>query len=245
MTDPRTPRDPLSEIVVPAAQLPRPRHLFVGIRTSVATTNALSVAVETLARRARDARAELRWVAPTTYHVTLKYLGWAQPEIVPALIDTLEAAIAGTPRFVIRAGKLGGFPTLDAATVLWAGVEISAALTELAGKVDRAMVGLGFPAEARPFVPHITIARTETRVLRDLVLPVSEQMFSETKVDGITLIETETRSQGSVYSDVRKIAFKSAETGPISAGERQRSPLDMDAPHAETDDGWPRGQGPE
>ena len=51
------------------------RRLFIAVRVSVPTSNSLAGAVETLARRAGQASVAVRWVSPTLYHVTLKFLG--------------------------------------------------------------------------------------------------------------------------------------------------------------------------
>src|SRR4051812_35364870 len=65
----------------------RPQSLFVGVRVSGATANALAGAAETLARRGRDAGIEFRWVAPASYHITLKYLGWTRTDAIGAVVD--------------------------------------------------------------------------------------------------------------------------------------------------------------
>ena len=119
--------------------------------------------------------------------------------------------------------------------MVWAGVEDPAALTSLATRIEAACVELGFAAEGRPFQPHVTLGRLkETRVIRDLVLPLSEQMFSESKIDGVTLYESEIKSAGSAYKEIARISFKPA----VSAEKRQTGAVDQDH---ETDDGWPRG----
>ncbi|MBA3540689.1 MAG: RNA 2',3'-cyclic phosphodiesterase [Deltaproteobacteria bacterium] len=243
-----------TEIPVPAYVPPAGKRLFVGIRVSVATTNALAAAVETLVRRAKDAPSvrptDLRWVAPTSYHITLKYLGFTHVETVGAVCDSLDTAVRGVQRFGFRVARLGAFDSLDQARVLWAGVEDDRPLVDLATRIETAMVELGFQPDRRPFKPHVTLARLpETRALRDLVLPSSEQMFSETKVDGVTLFESETKPTGSVHTEIRKITFKPAETAIRSGSERQTPALDLSAPRetqlsSDTDDGWPRGQGP-
>jgi 2'-5' RNA ligase len=215
-------------------------RLFIGIPVSLQTANALAQCVETLARRAKDARIELRWVAPASYHITLKFLGWTRDDAIPAIRDRVAAAIAGTPVLKLRTAKLGAFPSLDKATVLWAGIEDGAALVELATKIDAATTELGFAAETRPFHPHVTLARTrEIRALREVVLPMSEQMFSETKASGVILYESETKSSGSVYKEISRIAFKPAET----AEKRQTGALELGDETDATDDGWPRGHG--
>jgi 2'-5' RNA ligase len=231
------------------------KRLFVGARVSVTVANALAGCAETLARRARDAggdgpRSDLRWVAPINYHVTLAFLGWTGLETIGRVCDALAAAAAGESRMTFRTSRLGAFPSLDHASVLWAGIEDGAGLTGLARSVGEAMAGLGFARDKRPFHPHVTLARLRfPRAIREIVLPMAEQMFGETRIDGMTLFESETKPTGSVYREVQKIAFKPASGGPSEASKRQTDALERGTPGREpddtlTDDGWPRGQGP-
>jgi 2'-5' RNA ligase len=215
------------------------KRLFVGVQVSVATANALARCAEQLARRARDAKLEIKWVSPANYHVTLKFLGWTQNDAVAAVSDRLETALVGAQGFRFRTSRLGAFPSLDKATILWAGIEDPKPLTELAERVERAAAELGYKAETRPFHPHVTLARVrETRLLRDVVLPMSEQMFSETRVDSVILYESETKSSGSVYKEISRIVFKTAEINE----KRQTGALELGDETEQTDDGWPRRQ---
>lgn len=239
------------------APQPSPGHrLFVGLRVSLATANQLARAIEMMSRRTREAGADLRWVPPASLHLTLKFLGWTRHTALDAVRDALERATEGAPRLTFRTARIGAFPSLDKAAVVYAAVEDGAgALAALAARIETAMVELGYPAEPRPFHPHITLARIreprETRVVKDLVLPVAEQMFGDTRVDAVTLFESETKSSGSVYKEISRIDFKQAPTSPPGAAERQTRAVDLVAQHGpserepdDTDDGWPRGQGP-
>jgi 2'-5' RNA ligase len=226
------------------------KRLFVGVRISVAAANTLAGCAETLARRARDAGVDLRWVAPTNYHVTLAFLGWTGIEALGPVRDALATATTGLDRITFRTSRLGAFPSLDKASVLWAGVEDSAPLARLAQAVGEAMAGLGFERDARPYHPHVTIARLgSARAIRDVVLPMAEQMFGDTRLDAVTLFESETKSSGYVYRELEKIAFQRAIRGPSDGEKRQtvaleRGIADREPDEAQTDDGWPRGQGP-
>jgi len=220
------------------------KRLFVGVQVSVATANALARCAEQLSRRARDAKLDIKWVAPASYHVTLKFLGWTQTDAVSAVHDRVEAALVGAQGFRFRTSRLGAFPSLDKASVLWAGIEDPRPLTELAERVERAAIELGYKAEAKPFHPHVTIARLrETRAIREVVLPMSEQMFSESRVDGVTLYESETKSSGSVHKEISRISFKTAETEGRSTFRRQTGALELGDETEQTDDGWPRSGG--
>lgn len=218
------------------------RRLFVGIRVSVQTANALAAAAETLNRRARDAGVDVKWVAPANYHATLKFLGFTREDTIGAVRDALEAALASVSPLKFRTARLGAFPSLDKASVLWAGIDGNV-LDDIAARVEQAMVGIGFAAETRPFHAHVTLGRLrETRPLRDVVLPLSEQMFSDTRADGVTLFESETKPSGSVYRDVYRIAFKTASDRSFDAQKRQTGAVELgDETQTDTDDGWPRG----
>jgi len=232
------------------------KRLFIGARVSVATANALAGAAETLARRSKDAGIDIRWVAPVNYHVTLKFLGHTREAAIAAIVDGLEAATENTPRITFRTTRLGAFPSLEKARVVWAGIEDQGSLSELANRIEAACGRLGY-VEPRPFHAHVTLGRVrETRPLRDVVLPLAEQMFGDTRIDAITLFESETKSNGSVYREVSRIAFKAPQTGRSEGSERQTAALEVDPRHEsravetdpghqeETDDGWPRGQAP-
>ena len=212
------------------------KRLFVGVRVSVQTANALAAAAETLHRRAKDARLDVKWVAPANYHVTLKFLGWTREDAVGAVRDALVEAAAGVQPLKFRTARLGAFPSLDKASVLWAGVD-ERALDDVAARVEQAMIGVGFAAETRPFHAHVTLGRLrETRPVREVVLPLSEQMFSDSRIDGVTLFESETKSSGSVYRELHRVSFKT----PVFDEKRQTGAVELGD---ETDDGWPRGHG--
>ena len=117
------------------------------------------------------------------------------------------------------------------------------------------MTGLGFRPDGRAFHPHVTLGRLrETRALKDLVLPVSEQMFGETRSEAIVLFESERRSStsasGSVYKEICRIDFKPGVQPGLEAAQRQTTAVDLGSPNRpttsaievdDTDDGWPRG----
>lgn len=226
------------------------KRLFVGARISVAAANTLAGCAETLARRAKTAGVDLRWVAPTNYHVTLAFLGWTGIDAIGAVCDALVAATSGLDRLTFRTSRLGAFPSLDKASVLWAGIEDGAPLGRLAQSVGESMFALGFAREASAYHPHVTIARLrEARAIREVVLPMAEQMFGDTRLDAVTLFESETKSSGSVYRELQKISFKRALHASAEGEKRQtvaleRGPADREPDEMQTDDGWPRGQGP-
>jgi RNA 2',3'-cyclic 3'-phosphodiesterase len=232
------------------------KRLFVGVKVSMATVSELAAATETLARRAQLAGLRVRWVAPASHHVTLKFLGWTRPDTVTALADALGKAVAGVPPFSFRTQRLGGFPSLDKASVLWAGIEDrSGSLTRLAEAIDREVAELGFEPERRRFHAHVTLGRLrEPSNVSEVVLPLAEQVFSETRASEVFLFESEMKSNGSEYRSLLKIALETpAEAAKRQTATVQRPSFDAsntaDGPRSSdgssgsdagsgTDDGW-------
>lgn len=231
------------------------KRLFIGIRPSMTTVAQLGEVAETLARRATTAGVPIRWLAPATYHVTMKFLGWARPEAVPAVVEAIRTAATVAP-FTFTTSRLGAFPSRDKASVVWAGVYDCEPMVRLAKALEDACAPLGFARDKRPFHGHVTLGRLrEARVVSDVLLPFAEQVFSETRVQSITLYESITKPAGSEYREVATIDLERApasekrQTGGLettqhdaTSGSSTRAPSPLEG--IDTDDGWPRGQGP-
>lgn len=215
-------------------------RLFVGVPVAPSVAQALAGAAETLARRARNAGLSLSWVPPANYHVTIAFLGAARPEAVSAVRARLVELAAAGRAFRFRAARLGAFPDRGRATVVWAGVEESTGeLARLAEVVAGGMAELGFARDPRPYHPHVTLARLrEPADVSEVALPLSEQVFGESRCDTLTLFNS-VAIQG--CSEYRMEAVAALGT-PKSAPERQTEAVQtapLDASHG-SDDGWDR-----
>lgn len=183
----------------------KPMRLFFGVRVSLATVRALEDQVAELRAHPAADGAAARWVAPATYHVTLKYLGWTRPEVVAALRDRVPVAMKGLRRFTVQCEGLGCFPKPDKARVLWAGVDPEGGrrLTELATRLEQLSTDLGFASETRGFHPHVTLARLRRPgPVADLLAAASEQVYRDSRIDQLILFESQTKPDGSEYRPV-------------------------------------------
>jgi 2'-5' RNA ligase len=235
------------------AEREKARRLFVGAKVSMATVGDLSAAAETLARRAQQGGVRVTWVAPASYHVTLKFLGWTRPDTAEAIGDALQRAVVGIPPFAFRTERLGAFPSVERASVIWAGIDDrSGSLTRLAQAIEREVEALGFQPERRRFHAHVTLGR-----LRDpgdvgqVLLPLSEQVFSETRASEVHLFESVMKSTGSEYTAIAKIALETAsEAAKRQTANVQRPSFDASqgtgsqaASEVGSDDGWGEERG--
>jgi 2'-5' RNA ligase len=95
-----------------------------------------------------------RWTAPENIHLTLVFLGEvAAPALTPIEQELSELNFAP---FQVKLTNMDTFPR---AGVIFAEVEPVRPLLHLQAKVAACMAHCGFAPEARPYHPHITLAR--------------------------------------------------------------------------------------
>jgi RNA 2',3'-cyclic 3'-phosphodiesterase len=129
---------------------------FVAIELGEAARASLRAAIEQLWLAIPSAR----WVDPAGLHLTLAFLGELDDarlaEVAPAVIEAAAAAEA----FTLTIGALGTFGEPRAPRVIWAGVGGALRpLGEIHQRLRAALARRGFALEARPYSPHLTLAR--------------------------------------------------------------------------------------
>jgi RNA 2',3'-cyclic 3'-phosphodiesterase len=108
----------------------------------------------------KNAFPQARWIAPANQHLTLKFLGATPEDRLEDVLRTGATVARGLREAAVSLSKLGVFPSPRRARVLWLGVDDPAGvLAALAQGLSDALEPLGFPAEARAFTPHLTLAR--------------------------------------------------------------------------------------
>ena len=103
----------------------------------------------------------VKWVQPDNIHLSLKFLGEVDDAREGELRGALQQAARSAGRaLVVQVEGFGVFPDFRRPHVLWAGVITDPALELLQHGVEQSFAPLGFPTEARPFRPHVTLGRT-------------------------------------------------------------------------------------
>lgn len=105
-----------------------------------------------------DGVARAHWTPPRQLHLTLRFLG----DVTRNDRETIEQALATVrvkPFFIAVRGA-GRFPPRGRPSVIWAGLEEHPHLHQLRQQIDDSLLAARVRFELRPFVPHITVART-------------------------------------------------------------------------------------
>jgi RNA 2',3'-cyclic 3'-phosphodiesterase len=135
-----------------------------------------------------------RTVPPSNWHLTLRFLGQVLPDRLRVVVDALRDSALGLAS-TARLARVGAFPDLRRARVLWLGPAPGGeqALEELAASVDAALAAAGLPPRDRPFHAHLTLSRLRPpRDLRELAggfrggvdLPVGEVVLFRSVTGG-------------------------------------------------------------
>jgi 2'-5' RNA ligase len=159
----------------------------------------------------------VKCVSPEGIHLTLKFLGNISPDKVADITGVMEQASQGVSPFQLYITEIGAFPNMRLPRVLWVGIK--GELDKLIAwqqRIDSGLVPLGFAKEARPFTPHLTLAR-----LRDNCLPGDKRTFGELVmktrievdykliVNSLNLMRSQLLPGGAVYSRLAEVKLKS------------------------------------
>ncbi|MFV0306636.1 MAG: RNA 2',3'-cyclic phosphodiesterase [Desertimonas sp.] len=146
------------------------------------------VAEELRALRRKDQRG-IRFVPPENWHITLRFLGSADPDAVAGALDAADLPGASAH---LDAGVDLLFDRILAIPV--------DGLTELTGAVESATAGLGTEGPRRRFTGHLTIARCRKGAMMPPAL--GTLVRGSFPVTEIALVESRLRPTGAQYQTV-------------------------------------------
>ncbi|MHB1863362.1 MAG: RNA 2',3'-cyclic phosphodiesterase [Gemmatimonadaceae bacterium] len=130
-------------------------RLFLAINLDESTRAAVHAAAAPL----REAAPQLAWVAEQGLHLTLKFLGEQPAQAVPRIVAAMDAAAVAHAALPTALGDFGAFPNFRRPGVVWIGMDNEPRLELIHHDVETACDALGYPLDARPFRPHVTLAR--------------------------------------------------------------------------------------
>ena len=123
-------------------------RLFTGLEIPAAVADRLAIY--------RGGLFGARWIEPSDYHITLRFIGDVTVGIANEIAECLDDVFLPAPDVAFE--RLDGFGG-DKPRAIIARVQPSPELRDLQADQERRMRRLGLPAETRKFTPHVTLAR--------------------------------------------------------------------------------------
>ncbi|MFN3479373.1 MAG: RNA 2',3'-cyclic phosphodiesterase [Thermodesulfovibrionales bacterium] len=156
---------------------------------------------------------DVKWVPVENLHVTLKFLGHIQMELVAKVKERLYNIVSNFKPFRLRFNGLGFFPDKKRPRVVWIDISDSDVLKYLQEMIEERLAEIGFAREEKGFSPHLTIGRI--RSLRDreklvgIVETIKDREFGIIDVDRVFLMKSDLRPGGAQYSVIAEFLMKS------------------------------------
>lgn len=184
-------------------------RVFVAFDLSIRTVENLVLLQEDLQKPVAQLGAKARWTDAANIHLTLKFIGEVERSLVFRVREVLGEVARRHPLFDTETVGTGCFPNYRTPRIIWAG---SGAGAEVIGRLQADVEGqlgeLGIPKEDRPFFPHVTIGRVQTRKnrvdLEPVLTPYRDTAFGSSQVKDIALYESQLNPSGVVYRVIER-----------------------------------------
>lgn len=183
-----------------AAESPARVRAFFGLPVPESQRAELAEFVAASAKAA----LEFRWTPAANLHLTVRFIGHVERELVEGIADRL--ALISLPAFDLDLGDLGTFRRGRLVRVVWLGLRSGAEPAKaLAAAVDAECVQAGLEGEARPYQAHLTLARARPR--QGATLPPLAELppLSPWRATELVLYSSRLGRTGSVYEPLRVV----------------------------------------
>lgn len=189
---------------------------FLAVELSQELRDKVGALQQELKRRVEsEIKPDVRisWVQPAKIHLTIKFLGDMDEQVIDPLLGAIEQAIVSQPSVIVPLERLGAFPRPQNPRVLWVGPSENwergtegKRVTDLHGAIEQACEGLSFLRETKPFSPHLTLARIKAGEHQvGVALAISGVLdrplsLGSLAVESVVLMRSELNPTGSVYT---------------------------------------------
>ncbi|MCL2648716.1 MAG: RNA 2',3'-cyclic phosphodiesterase [Phycisphaerales bacterium] len=175
-------------------------RLFIAVAPSAEVVEKLAAIQRTLV----DTKADVRWVKTNDYHVTVKFLGEVEEQLLGQLAQRMTKAAAEVPAFELEVEGLSRFPERGPARVIISRViSPDQRMTRLHRLIDSAVGGMGLPMDTRVLVPHLTLGRVNSNHGLNRLLRLLEKhdldFFGSFPVERVVLYQSVQSKCGTKY----------------------------------------------
>jgi 2'-5' RNA ligase len=181
-------------------------------RAFIAADIVPTESLEAVLRELRSTRADLKIVRSELLHVTLKFLGDTDEELVEELVEGIRSTTADIHPFKMRLSGMGAFPSMSNIRVVWVGIEDGGILGDIARRLDERLRALGFERDKKGFKPHLTLARSRSsrniHSVQEVLRRNASTDCGEYPVNSILLKKSVLSPEGPAYSTVAEVPLR-------------------------------------
>ena len=187
-------------------------RLFIAIAVPEEIKAQIQTARDQL--RAGLSPAAVRWTRADQFHLTLRFLGSIQADLVQPLVNELGRLGQSLHPLKLQARGLGFFPNNRAPRVIWAGVQdLEQRLATTQKAVQEMSARFSSEQPERHFNGHITLGRVkhlrreELHDLAGAAKQFADSSFGEWTARQVHLMRSELSAEGAQHRVVAEIPF--------------------------------------
>jgi RNA 2',3'-cyclic 3'-phosphodiesterase len=174
---------------------------------SINLTDDIHQSISKMQNRLDSDAIGIRWTRAENCHLTLKFLGAIQEEIIEPLSNALAKASLTIQPFTAELKGIGQFPSRNPLSVLWIGVDQgNQEMRDLEQSIRKPILESGIKFDKKTFSPHLTIGRGrrgQKAQLNDLD-SYANLSVGTIEVDSFYLMKSVLQQSGPVYNVVKR-----------------------------------------
>ena len=145
-----------------------------------------------------------RWVSKDKIHLTLKFIGEVEENLVPPISTELDFVI-NYHSFDFTISRFGFFFRDKRPKILWAGLQTDEAIFKLAGELNKRMEIFNIEPERRKFKSHLTLLRIKSMLDENFINNFNNYQFDNLKfkTNKIALVKSELSQAGAKYTEIK------------------------------------------
>ena len=175
---------------------------------AVPLSDEIRTALTAMQTRLKVTDANVRWVAPEAFHLTVAFLGDREASLRAPIEEACAKVVSQNSPFRVEVRGGSTFPKRGPGPLktLWVGVsEGASAWKILARQAEESLAVFGVPP-GNELVPHITLGRVKSEqnmtALRAAVAAEADTNCGAQIADRITLIQSFLNPDGATYQEV-------------------------------------------
>lgn len=155
---------------------------------------------------------KLNWEKKEKIHLTLKFVGDVDNKYLSEIINDL-VFLEEYKIQKLQLSEFGFFFKFKQPKILWAGLKFSEELKIIAQKLDEYFTKFGIRKEEREFKPHLTLMRIKNHPGENFINLFKNSKFKpiDFQSNTISLIKSELKPSGSVYTELKKYNLRPLE----------------------------------
>jgi 2'-5' RNA ligase len=147
----------------------------------------------------------IKWEPKFKLHITLKFLGDTQNDLIPEICKQLENTVKEFSKLHLCFELFGIFKRKGVPKIVYAGLNNNKTLQEIVDKINIDLNLLGFEKEDRKFNPHLTLLRIKGRENLENIFSFDNYKIEKIEFvrSKISLFKSTLLKSGSVYNTIK------------------------------------------